>query len=96
MRTSAASAMRILTIKWRTNGSRLPSAEEVLIIRPTGKTVKAPLCSGTTASRRPARKLGIPKQDRDTNRSGWNAVAAKVEKNTFPERAISQRFKEPD
>src|SRR5260370_178687 len=29
---------RILTIKWRANGSRLPSAEEVLIIRPTGKT----------------------------------------------------------
>ena len=32
--------MRILTIKWRTNGSRLPSAEEVLIIRPTGKRGK--------------------------------------------------------
>jgi hypothetical protein len=36
-RTSAVSVMRILTIKWSTNGSRLPSAEEVLIIRPTGK-----------------------------------------------------------
>src|SRR5438034_1053669 len=38
----------ILAIKWRLKGSRLPSEEEVLIIRPTGKRVKARLsgCAG--------------------------------------------------
>jgi hypothetical protein len=46
-------------------------------------------------SRGPARKLGILKQDRDAKRSGWNAVAANVEENTFPEKAISRRSKEP-
>jgi hypothetical protein len=50
---------------------------------------EAPLFPGTCQEAR------IPKQDRDEARSGWNAVAAKLEKNTFPKKAIFQRSKEP-
>ena len=60
-------------------GRRLPSGEEVLIIRPTGKQGQALLCSSrSTPSRGPAGKPGIPKQDRNAKRSRRNAVAAKV------------------
>ncbi len=52
-------------------GSRLPSEEEVLIIRPAGimgkpnVSVGLPKLSGV-----PARKPGIPKQDPNVMRSG--------------------------
>jgi len=46
-------------------GSRLPSEEEVLIIRPTGKKGQAAIAfqQVTPPPRGPARKSGIPAQD---------------------------------
>jgi len=77
-------------------GSCLPSAGQVLIIRPTGKKGRrrnAPI--GPLTSRGPARKPSIPEQDPNRVRSRRNAVAAEVLENTFPRKAISQEVKEP-
>jgi hypothetical protein len=77
-------------------GSCLPSAGQVLIIRPAGKKGRrrnAPLRPLT--SRSPARKPSIPEQVPNRMRSRRNAVAAEVLENTFPRKAISQAVKEP-
>src|ERR1700685_3676935 len=50
-------------------GTGLPSAEEVLIIRPTGNKGSSSLClsTGLQFPGTPARKRGIPKQDQRTS-----------------------------
>src|SRR5438309_5609504 len=76
---------RILTIKWRANGTRLPSAEEVLIIRPTGKTGQGAFAfqQGTTS---PGALPGSRAfQSRIWTQSGPDGMQLLLSvKNTFP------------
>jgi hypothetical protein len=77
-------------------GSCLPSAGQVLIIRPAGKKGRrrnAPL--GLLSSRGPARKPSIPVQVPNRVRSRRNAVAAEVLEKTFPRKQFPNRIKEP-
>ena len=62
-------------------GTRLPSAEEVLIIRPAGKTGQPPHRSNRVTPSLPESlpgSPGIPKQDPNAMRSSRNAVAAEL------------------
>ena len=74
-------------------GRRLPSREEVLIIRPTGKQGQVHFVFEQVAPnpRGPARKPGIPKQDPNAKRSRRNAVLLSFEEQTFLGKAISQK-----
>jgi len=62
-------------------GRRLPSAVEVLIIRPAGKKGQPPHRSNRVTPSLPESlpgSPGIPKQDPNTMRSSRNAVAAEL------------------
>jgi hypothetical protein len=62
-------------------GTRLPSAEEVLIIRPAGKTGQPPHRSNQVIPSLPESlpgRPGIPKQDPNAMRSSRNVVAAEL------------------
>lgn len=76
-------------------GSCLPSAGQVLIIRPAGKKVAVETLQSGLTSRGPARKPSIPEQVPNRMRSRRNAVAAEVLENTFSREAFSQEVKEP-
>lgn len=76
-------------------GTCLPSAGEVLIIRPAGK--KGQLLRHSTGDllSRPCQEARHSKQDPKHMRSRRNAVAASSTKNTFSEIDTSRVFKEP-
>ena len=79
-------------------GSRLPSAEEVLIIRPTGKKGRAAFASQRDSfSRRPARKPGIPKQDPDGKavQTECSCCVVEVQETRFPKKLFPESSKEP-
>ena len=68
-------------------GSSLPSAGEVLIIRPAGKRVSRLFAYTGSAPSVPGHlpgSPGIPKQDPNAMRSSRNAVSYEIE-NTIPE-----------
>lgn len=76
-------------------GTCLPSAGEVLIIRPAGKRVSRYDTPPGTCSPGPARKPGIPSRIRNKCGSRRNAVAAQSLKDTISQKVISRDFKEP-
>ncbi len=72
-------------------GRRLPSREEVLIIRPAGKKGQPPHRSNRVTPSLPESlpgSPGIPKQDPNAMRSVRNAVAADLHLK-IPKKAIS-------
>ena len=76
-------------------GTCLPSAGEVLIIRPAGKKGQPLRHSTGDLLSRPCQEARHSKQDPKQMRSRRNAVAVRCLKYTISQKVISRDFKEP-